>query len=154
MWRDLFCGHLGLLLVAAALLSLQHVELWLNVAAGVLGALLFGYIHADIQLFLHEAAHYNIAKNRKTNDLLANIFIGALAGQDIRKHRPIHMMHHRYLGTTQDSERSYFDALKPRFIAESLTGIRALKVRLNHNKLLAEKPDADGKQQSYSTIRR
>ena len=94
----------------------------------IAGAIVIGYAMAFLQLFFHEAAHFLIAKNRKMNDLLANIFIGSLVGQEIRRYRDIHFDHHRFLGTTRDTERSYFDPLTARFVVESLTGIRVLKV--------------------------
>src|SRR2546426_3257049 len=37
------------------------------------GGFIFGYTIAFIQLFFHEAAHYNLAAERVTSDILANI---------------------------------------------------------------------------------
>lgn len=148
VWRDLLAGHIALAIIAIAMAYVETAALGWKLLVGAVGTILFGYVHAYIQLFFHEASHYNIAKNRKWNEMLANIFIGALVGQDIRKYRPIHMMHHRYLGTPQDSERSYFDALTLKFIIESLTGIRVLKVLMNRKKIMEEKPAA-GEKESY-----
>ena len=44
------------------------------------------------------------------NDL-ANVLMGWLFGSSIALYRQIHWQHHRALGTTMDSENSYFDAL-------------------------------------------
>lgn len=49
-------------------------------------------------------------------------------------------MHHRHLGTPEDTEHSYFDALTIRFILESLTGIRVIKVLANREKTLQSYP--------------
>ena len=92
------------------------------------GAFLFGYTIAFILLFFHEAAHYNLAGQRGVNDILANIFVGAIVGQDINNYRPIHWGHHRFLGTTMDTEQSYFDPLDTKFIVQSLLGVKAFTV--------------------------
>ena len=83
---------------------------------------------------MHEAAHFNVASDKRKNDQLANIFIGLLIGMDVGFFRAMHLAHHKYLGTVKDPEKSYFDALTWRLIFESLTGIRALKVVTHRNK--------------------
>lgn len=140
VWRDILAGHLALILTAAgAVLMDIYYPSW-RVLTIIVSAFLFGYIHQYIQLFFHEAAHFNLAKDRKKNDRLANLFIGSLVGQDIKFYRPIHLMHHRHLGTPEDTEHSYFDALTVRFILESLTGIRVIKVLTNREKVLQSRP--------------
>lgn len=136
VWLQLLAGHAALLLMAAGCVLMDRS--WpalfpLTVAAS---ALWFGYTHAYIQLFFHEAAHFNLAPNKKLNDLAANVLIGSLVGQDIRAYRVVHMMHHRHLGTTLDSERTYFRALGPRFLLESLTGIHVLRVLIGRSEVL------------------
>jgi len=135
-WFQIGCGHLALwaTLIAAA----QAETFAMHAAAAVLGALGVGYAMAYIQLFFHEAAHYLLAKDRSTNDLLANVALGLWIGQDVRKYRPIHFAHHRDIGTPEDSERTYFEALTPRFIVESLTGIRVIKVLLLRRRALGK----------------
>jgi len=137
VWLHILGGYLGLLAIgwlcwqvpgdaSAALLASQVVG----------GALGFGYVHAYLQLFMHEAAHHNIAPTREANDWLANLVIGSWVGLAIEAYRPIHFAHHRHLGTTRDTERSYFTALTGRLIAESLTGVHVLRVllgRLRHS---------------------
>lgn len=135
-WFQIGCGHLALWasLIAAA----QAVTPGMQVLAAVLGALGVGYAMAYIQLFFHEAAHYLLAKERSKNDLLANLALGLWIGQDIRKYRPIHFAHHRDIGTSEDTERTYFEALTPSFIFESLTGIRVVKVLLLRRRALEQ----------------
>ena len=53
-------------------------------------AFLAGFWLSFIQLFVHEAAHYNIHPNKKTNDFLANIFIGLILGINIKCYRKTH----------------------------------------------------------------
>lgn len=130
IWFDIGVGLVILILVP---ILFAHWERQYPLAAALLTlpvALIIGYVVAYINLFFHEAAHYNIAASRPWNDFLANLFVGILMGQDIRQYRVIHFQHHRYLGTTRDTERSYFDALTVRFVLESLAGIRVVKAIL------------------------
>lgn len=140
VWRDILLGHFALLLTGAGAIAMDIFYPSWRPLTIIICAFLFGYIHQYIQLFFHEAAHYNLAKDRKKNDRLANLFIGSLVGQDIKFYRPIHLMHHRHLGTPDDTEHSYFDALTIRFIIESLTGIRVIKVLTNREKVLQSRP--------------
>ena len=150
VWRDLLAGHAALAAAVAVLAWIQSelpppvVEgrfapgagaAWLG--AALLGALSIGYVVAYIQLFFHEAAHFLVARDRKLNDRLANLFIGSIVGMDIKAYRPIHFDHHRFLGTPQDTERMYFDPLNWRFVVESLTGVKVVKVMLHREKASA-----------------
>jgi fatty acid desaturase len=139
VWRDITLGYVVLLFTGFVAVAAQEQTIALQIAAGAVCAGLFGYFLAYLQLFFHEAAHYNIAKDRKKNDTLANIFIGALVGQEISVYRPIHLMHHRYLGTVEDTEHSYFDGLTFKYILESMTGIRVLKVLSSREKVMKSK---------------
>ena len=136
VWRDIFIGYLALALTAgwAIIMDTQYPVVWMPLTVFSC-ALSFGYAHHYIQLFFHEATHYNLIRDRKINDCLANIFIGLLVGQNIKTYRPIHLMHHQHLGTPEDTEHSYFEALSPRFILESLTGIRVIKVLSNRREI-------------------
>lgn len=148
VWRDIAGGYFALILTAILALSVQNNSLVIKIITILLCSGLFGYFLAYLQLFFHEAAHYNIAKDRKVNDKIANIFIGAIVGQDITVYRPIHLMHHRYLGTVNDTERSYFDALTWKYILESLTGIRVLKVLGGREKVMKSKNESKTNQKS------
>lgn len=126
-WVRLGAGHAGLIGIAAILVAPVPGNPLLAASVCLLGALGFGYGIAYIGLFFHEAAHYNLAGNRTVNDVMANIFIGSLTGQDIRRYRPVHFQHHRELGMPGDTEISYFDPLDMRFVIESLLGIKAAR---------------------------
>ena len=102
----------------------------------IFGGLLFGYALAYLQLFFHESAHYNLAINKQINDLLANIFIGLIVGQNIKEYRRIHVEHHRNFGTLNDTETTYFSPLNIKFIFESLLGIKILYVLRKRAKAL------------------
>jgi len=128
VWRDILAGYLALGLLFYGIVALDQQFPRAFPAIAIVGGLGIGYAVAFIQLFFHEAAHFNIAATRKLNDALADVFIGLMTGQSIKAYRVVHMDHHRLLGTTEDTERSYFDALRLRFLVESLTGIRLLRV--------------------------
>lgn len=127
---DLGLGYLflGISLILPILLNQKFPSIfWWMVA---LSSLSIGFWIAYLHLFMHEAAHYNLAPSRRWNDLLSDLLICVWSGQSTAAYRAIHWDHHRFLGTTQDTEHSYFNALTPRFLLETLTGIAALKVLL------------------------
>lgn len=135
VWSQLALGYVALALVAAGVAwTADLLPAWLRVAGG---ALLFGFFQAYIQLFLHEAAHFNLAPGRERNDRLADLFVGAIHGLEIESYRTVHFEHHRRLGTTMDSERTYFDPLNMRFFAEAMLGIKGLRVLRRRKALMA-----------------
>jgi len=144
VWLHLLAGHLVLAATTVGMMLVNGGPPLATILAIFAGSFIYGYTLAFIQLFLHEAAHYNIARNRKMNDRLANIFIGAIVGQDIRAYRPIHFDHHRYLGTPDDTEHTYFDPLNIQFLVESLTGVKPLKV-LTRREKIAQRKQQQGK---------
>lgn len=128
VWRDLALGY-AMLVTALYLINLSHTFFWIIVAVPV-GAILIGYWVAYLQLFIHEGAHYNIAPERKINDRLCNLLICWMVGTTIKDYRVIHFQHHRNLGQTDDSERSYFNSLNNKFILGMLLGIHPIRVFL------------------------
>jgi fatty acid desaturase len=134
VWINIFFGYAMLfaILFAGAYLQKNH-PLFFGLTIPV-GAILIGYWFAFTHLFIHEASHFNIAPDKKLNDLLADIFLGFIAGTHIKFYRIIHFDHHRYLGTSKDTENTYFEPLNWKFILESITGIRVIKVITNRNK--------------------
>jgi fatty acid desaturase len=129
VWVDIACGYMALIGTCAALIYLDgRGGLPWSLLWALLGAVSIGYWIAFIQLFFHEAAHYNLAPGRVRNDRLANLFVGLMVGQDIKAYRRVHFHHHRYLGTPQDTERSYFDSLDLRFVVHGLLGVKMLAV--------------------------
>ena len=143
VWLHIGLGWGALLLTAGGILVLSGRSLLIDVLLVGAGSLLMGYILAYLQLFFHEAAHYNLHPNRGVNDVLCNVFVSGIVGQDIKKYRPIHWEHHKHLGTTADSEISYFDPLNIKLLVTSLLGIRALNVMRMRKKL----SDSKAKQQ-------
>ena len=91
-----------------------------------------GFWFATIVLFMHEAAHYNLASDKARNDRLANGLVCLLIGDDIRHYRALHWKHHLKLGEVDDSEVSYHYAPDLRFALETLCGVHAWRVFQNH----------------------
>lgn len=134
IWGEIAAGYVALGATAAGIIFVDTSYPRLLPVAVLLGALVIGYFIAYIQLFFHEAAHFNVAPERKLNDWLANVFIGSFVGQDIKAYRVVHFDHHRFLGTPQDTERSYFNPLTVRFVIEGLTGLHVLRVLMQREK--------------------
>lgn len=146
LWLRLAAGHVALVVIAVAVVAAAAAGgTTVDVTAALVGAAALGYAIHYLVLFQHEAAHYNLAPTRAGNERLCNLAIGLLIGEDIASYRRVHLAHHRYLGTVEDTERSYFDALGRRWLAECLTGIRPVRVALARARLsaAAEAVEAD-----------
>ena len=127
VWRDIILGYIALGLLSYFLFYAQkNLADWAALYIPLV-ALALGYFIAYLNLFMHEASHFNIHPNRDTNDLLANWLICSLSGQYMANYRIVHWNHHKHLGTTKDTEHSYFEALNWKFLFESMFGIKAIK---------------------------
>ena len=124
--RDIALGYvvLGLTLIVAG----RAEGLGAGLFSAALGAIVIGYAVAYLQLFIHEAAHFNLAADRRRNDRLANWLICWQVGTSIDSYRRTHAEHHRSLGEDGDTEVSYRHPLSVRFMIEMATGIHALRV--------------------------
>jgi fatty acid desaturase len=139
VWLDIIAGYAGLALVAVAMAWLQaHAHLLFAVAAIPVAAFGFGYAFCYLQLFVHEAAHKNLLPSEPWNDRLTDLLLSGLVGMSIKDYRAVHWAHHRALGETSDTERSYFEPLTTRFVLESLAGIRVLRVLGNRRRALED----------------
>ncbi len=122
VWRDIAGGYLALAAIVALVGRRRDCR------GAVPGAAAIGFTIAYLQLFIHEAAHFGLAADRETNDLLANRLICWQVGTDIVSYRATHWEHHRSLGGPDDTEVSYRNRLSVGFVAAMLTGIHALRV--------------------------
>lgn len=127
---------MGLFVLAALLYIFVIIENkipgWYLVTIPVF-AILVGFTIAFINLFIHEAGHYYLHSDKKTNDLLANIFLCSWTGLHIKVYRKIHWLHHQHLATGTDPENSYFNVLSGKFFLETFSGIHVLRIMLNKN---------------------
>jgi fatty acid desaturase len=126
VWAQLWAGYSVLAAVDIGLAAWDPGGVVAVLAAAV-GGLVIGYAIAFINNFFHEAAHYNVLPNRRANDIATNVLMGWLYGSSIGTYREIHWQHHRALGTTMDSENSYFDPLRIRYLVEGLVGLKVLR---------------------------
>lgn len=145
---------LGQLAIAASAGLVVVIATWMpsaSVPGVLLGAASIGYWVHYLHPFLHEGAHYNLARTRGLNDFLSNLLLGVLTGHDVRSYRRVHFEHHRQLGSTEDPEHSYFDALDLRFFLEALTGIRLLRAMLSWSSSTAP-GDATGRGAYFTVV--
>ena len=68
--------------------------------------------HALFILY-HDATHYHLTRRRVANDFLINLAIGVPGLVPIEFYRPLHLAHHRNVGTSQDPERNYLYHAQP-----------------------------------------
>jgi fatty acid desaturase len=131
VWRDVaICYFLIILGIALSIYIETKFSLYITIPVTIISGLWIGYWFHSLSLFLHEAVHYLIHKDKKMNDLLTDLIICPFIFINTEGYRRIHWQHHTNLGTTKDTEKSYFNALSPRFILESLTGIHAVRTLL------------------------
>lgn len=142
VWRDIAMGYLGLAWTAASTVWFAQFGLPGQIAAVLFGAAGVGFWIAYVQLFIHEGAHANLAKSRKTSDLLCDLLVGWMIGTSVRKYRKVHFEHHRAFGTRTDAENTYFRALDMAFIVKALTGWRVVEVLVARSRLTAPKAKA------------
>jgi fatty acid desaturase len=130
VYRDMVLGYLSLA-IACYLTIVAPAWGMPGLLASILGGCLIGYSVAYLGLFIHEAAHYNLAPNKKQSDTVWNIGVSWLFGLKAETYRPIHFQHHRELGTIKDSEFRYFFPLNLQFLLKGIFGITTIEVLLN-----------------------
>ncbi|MCX4163901.1 MULTISPECIES: fatty acid desaturase [Paraburkholderia] len=62
--------------------------------------------HALFILY-HDATHYHLTRRRSLNDFLINVAIGVPGTVPVEFYRPLHLAHHRHVGTALDPERRF-----------------------------------------------
>lgn len=125
-------GGLLAMCVASARLG---TAAWLLVAPA---AIWIGFWFASIVLFMHEAAHFQLHRDKATNDRLANLLICWMTGDDVRSYRALHWQHHLHLGDPEDTEVSYHHAPTLKYALETLFFVHAYRVFQNHRSAAVE----------------
>lgn len=155
VWRDIIFGYI-LMLGTLGFLSFIEISTDYQIVTMLFISILFAFLTAFwlsfIQLFIHEAAHYNIHPNKNRNDFLATIFIGIILGINTKGYRKTHWKHHQKLGYSDDTENSYFNALSIFNIIKMITGIHAILILLNRNKLENAQSKESIKEQKKSLL--
>ena len=145
VYRDVALGYLWL---AVSYGVMAAAPFWgvPRLLAAVVGAVMFGYWIAYLQLFLHEGAHYNLAPSKTHSDRFCDFLVSWLIGTTVAAYRPVHFQHHRHLGTTKDTEFTYCFPLNLIFLVKAAFGVRAIQVVLNRaSELNLSKPANDRK---------
>jgi fatty acid desaturase len=126
VYQDIAMGYAALIgtIVLACVGQLIGIS---PVVLAALGTILVGYFAQYLMSFIHEGAHWNLAADRRANDLLCNVLISWIIGLEVHSYRKVHFEHHRSLGTIDDTEYSYFFPLNAIFIAKGIFGVRALQ---------------------------
>jgi fatty acid desaturase len=126
IWVEIAAAYAVLALTLIALVAWSP-GFPVALGAVIVGGGVIGYSLQYLNNFFHEAAHYNLAPVRVLNDRLTNLLMSWLFGSSIALYRRTHFQHHRALGTTQDSENSYFDALGARYLVGGLFGFKVVR---------------------------
>jgi len=128
VWGEVGIGYAALIGGFAAAIAVARASTAAGVAIAPLAAIWIGYWIAALVNFVHEAAHYNVHPDKRTNDRLANWLLCPLAGTEVTQYRELHWRHHLNLGTPADTEVSYRNRPDARFALRSLFGVQALNV--------------------------
>jgi fatty acid desaturase len=139
LFLDIGLGYSALLLTCVLVVALPANGVMPGWLAASLGAPLIGFWIANLQLFIHEGAHFNFSPDRSRSDILCNFLIAWMIGTSVQNYRIVHFQHHRALGSVEDSELTYFLPLNLLFIIKGLSGIRVLEVLVSRKMLQAKK---------------
>lgn len=126
VWADMAVPWVFILVLVAVFYFLRANTLASALLVVPASLWLSFWMHA-YTLFFHEAAHFNIHRDRDKNDLLANIIMTPFTGMWVKDYRVSHWKHHLYLGKLNDTEISYHKPVSAGQVVEGLTGIYLLK---------------------------
>ncbi|MFM0649542.1 fatty acid desaturase [Paraburkholderia bryophila] len=72
-----------------------------------LAALVIATRQHALFILYHDATHYHLTRRRRANDFLINTAIGVPGLVPVEFYRPLHLAHHREVGTPRDPERQF-----------------------------------------------
>jgi fatty acid desaturase len=123
-WREI---GLSLLMIvggyAAHVAITVHFGNRTGFIAAIPAAVWIGFWLHSLLNFGHEAAHYNLSRDRRRNDLLSDWTIWLFFPQSTKTYRRSHWQHHLHLGDLEDTEVSYHNCLSPWFFTRLVTGL-------------------------------
>lgn len=130
-WRQVSTAY-GTALVARTWLGLglcfAAAALWPHPAVWGLAALVIGVLQYHLTVLSHHGLHAQLARRRRTNDVLTRWYLLAPIGTPLRAMRNNHLRHHAKLGDADDYDRWYYDlALQGR---DHLAGLRSWLPRM------------------------
>jgi fatty acid desaturase len=154
VWGDIAAYYAALLVgFAAHCLLTASAGTVVGVVTAPLFALWLGYWIAALVNFVHEAAHFNLHRDKRTNDRLADWLICPLAGTSIAPYRDLHWRHHLHLGTPRDTEVSYRERPGARFVMRALLGLKIIEVLRNRQRSEPRETAAKRGGQAFGLLR-
>ncbi|GAB2870763.1 fatty acid desaturase [Paraburkholderia jirisanensis] len=78
-----------------------------------LAALVIATRQNALFILYHDATHYQLTRRRRANDFLINTAIGVPGLVPVEFYRPLHLAHHREVGTPRDPERQFLYYAQP-----------------------------------------
>lgn len=97
VWRPLFDILFDWALILGSVLAVHHTGGWLLLPA----LLVVGSRQRSLGNILHDAAHRNLSRHPRVNDLLAHSLVALPLLTDLARYREAHARHHAMLGDTQ-----------------------------------------------------
>lgn len=82
------------------------VGVWTNPLTIVLALFLIGGRQLGFAVFMHDASHFALLKNRKVNDWVGNWLAAYPIWGDVEPYRPYHVQHHAHNWTDKDPDVS------------------------------------------------
>jgi fatty acid desaturase len=95
------------LVIILTLIAALRIDRWWMYATAFL--VIATRQHALLMLF-HDAVHGLLSQRRRVNDTIINLLVGVPHLVPIEVYRPLHLAHHRDLGTERDPERRFLYA--------------------------------------------
>jgi fatty acid desaturase len=123
-------------LVSACLLLVSRLGFPWNWALLVPVTLLLTLLLLRVTSFLHEAAHFNLFRDRQRNDLFGNVLAGLFFATSVDGYRTTHVWHHKDLGEALDPESSYVDEFDWLWVASVLSGRASAKIVARRRQIL------------------
>jgi fatty acid desaturase len=88
------------------------LALWPQPFAFVLFAVVAGFTQNALGILMHEGSHYFFHRNRKTNDIIANVLVCLPIFNTVQGYRSQHFEHHRHSGEEIDPYHELYGEYK------------------------------------------
>jgi len=135
VWVDIFLAYLFSISIITINLILAQKEIAFLFKMIVLlaSSLVLSILLHFLFLFLHEAGHWGLLRNKFWNDFLGNLLIGFWFIWDVKLYRKTHWGHHLKHGKADDPENSYFLPLSFKNLVFAFIGFFAIKKVFDKN---------------------
>jgi fatty acid desaturase len=86
------------------LLAVYCTEKFMSPITYLLAVVWVGSRFHALAIFMHEAAHYRLFKNRRLNEVIGEVFLAWPITVTLRGYRNSHLAHHRHVNTREDPD--------------------------------------------------